>query len=185
MLRNTNQAWGSVAKLFHWLLAVLISAQFVLGFIAEEAAVSPRKLDLFVMHKSLGITILLLAAVRLGWRVGNTPPAAPAGLSSGERRLARFAHMLLYLLMLAVPLSGWWISDTSLIPFKFYWTLPVPDFLDTSRAASEIAAEVHEVLTVLLLAVVSVHVLAALRHHFVLRNDVVSRMLPTVRGRWR
>jgi len=178
MLTNTEHTWGSVAKSFHWLIAILILGQLVLGTVAVESRVSPLKLDLFVWHKSVGVSILLLVILRLAWRLKNSPPAAPGGSTAWEKRLARLSHGLLYLLMVAVPLTGWWVSDTSRIPFKLYWAVPVPDLMAPNHDLSEFAASVHGALTTLLLAVVVVHSLAALRHHFLLRNDTLSRMLP-------
>lgn len=178
MLQNTERAWGAVTKSFHWLVAILILGQLVLGTIAEEARVSPLKLDLFVWHKSIGVSILLLVILRVAWRLKNPPPTAPAGIAIWEERLAKVGHGLLYLLMVVVPLTGWWVSDTSRIPFRLYWTVPVPDLMAPDRDLSELAADAHGLLTKLLLAVVVVHILAALRHHFLLRNDTLLRMLP-------
>ncbi|MGH8224278.1 MAG: cytochrome b, partial [Woeseiaceae bacterium] len=88
---------------------------------------------------------------------------------------------LLYLLMFAVPLSGWWVSDTSRVPFKAYWILPMPDLLPVDRSTQDIAETVHGTLTATLLVIVIVHVAAALRHHFMLRNQTLRRMLPAWR----
>ena len=175
--RNTRDTWGAVARGFHWLIATLVLAQFVIGTIAEEMKLTPTKLDLFVWHKSIGVTILLLAVLRLAWRFGNPPPAPPAGTPGWERKLAALAHWLLYALIFAVPLSGWWVSDASRVPFNAFFFLPMPDFIATDRALQEAAAEVHEALTITLLVVVILHIGAALRHHFLLRDDVLRRML--------
>jgi len=177
MLRNTERAWGFMAKGFHWLLAILIIGQMGLGKFATETELSPQKLDLFVWHKSIGILILFLVVLRAAWRWNNPPPATVAGLTSWDKRLARAGHGLLYVFMIVVPLSGWWISDTSRIPFKLFWFIPVPDFMEASRDMSHLAAEVHGVLTTLFLILVSIHILAALRHHFLLHNDTLQRML--------
>lgn len=178
MWRNTRKAWGSIAKSFHWLLAVLILGQFALGKIAEESRLSPFKLDAFVWHKSLGVTILLLVVLRALWRWRNPPPMAPDGTPSWETTLANAGHMVLYLLMFAVPLSGWWVSDTSRIPFKAYFVLPMPDLMEVNHSMQKIAEDVHDVLTTSLLVVVILHILAALRHHFLLHNETLRRMLP-------
>ena len=154
--RNSPDTWGAVARGLHWLIALLILAQFVIGNVAEEMKLTPAKLDLFVWHKSIGVTILLLALLRLVWRLGNPPPAPPAGTPRWEQRLAAAAHAVLYVLLFAVPM---------------------PDFLATDREVQEIAAEVHEALIAALLLVVIAHIAAALRHHFLLRDDVLSRML--------
>ena len=175
--RNTRDTWGAVARGFHWLIATLVLAQFVIGTIAEEMKLTPTKLDLFVWHKSIGVTILLLAVLRLAWRFGNPPPAPPAGTPGWERKLASLAHWLLYALIFAVPLSGWWVSDASRVPFKAFFLVPMPDFIATDRALQEAAAEVHETLMMALLVVVILHIGAALRHHFLLRDDVLRRML--------
>lgn len=181
-LRNSAESWGAVARLFHWLIAALILAQFVIGSVAEEMKLTPAKLDLFVWHKSLGVTVLALAMLRLAWRVGNPPPAPPAGMPGWERKLATLAHWVLYALIFVVPLTGWWVSDASRVPFKAFFVLPMPDFLATDRALQEAGEEVHEALTKTLLLVVILHVAAALRHHFLLRDDVLRRMLTGRRG---
>jgi cytochrome b561 len=159
--RNAADSWGAVAKSFHWLLALLILGQLVLGQIAEQARLSPLKLDLFVWHKSFGVTILLLVM-----------------LPAWETNLARTGHILLYVLMCVVPLTGWWVSDTSRIPFKAFWLVPVPDLMQADKAMSELAADVHGILTKLLLLVVVIHIAAAVRHHFFLHNQILTRMLP-------
>lgn len=176
--RNTADAWGTVARSFHWLIAALVLGQLVLGKIADEMALSPQKLDLFVWHKSIGISILLLAILRLLWRIANAPPAPPPGIPRWETLLARLGHTLLYALIIAVPVSGWWISDSSRIPFKAFWTVPMPDWLPTDRSVQEAAEDVHGMLIIALLIVLAFHLAAALRHHFLLRNDTLRRMLP-------
>jgi len=175
--RNSAETWGAVARGFHWLIAALIVVQFAIGSIAEEMKLTPAKLDLFVWHKSIGVTVLVLALLRLLWRLGNPPPVPPAGTAGWERKLAAMAHWVLYALIFAVPLSGWWVSDASRVPFKAFFLVPMPDFIATDRALQEAAAEVHEALTMTLLVVVILHVAAALRHHFLLRDDVLRRML--------
>jgi len=175
---TTAATWGGIAIAFHWLLAVLIVGQFVIGTIAEDMPVSPRKLDLFVWHKSIGVTVFLLVILRIAWRLLHGRPAPPAADAGWERRAAQLGHGLLYLLMVVVPATGWWASDTSRIPFRAFWRVPVPDFFEANRDMSELAGEVHEFLTTLFMVVVAMHVLAAFRHHFVLRNDTLIRMLP-------
>jgi cytochrome b561 len=181
--RNSAETWGAVARGFHWLIAVLILVQFVIGSVAEEMKLTPAKLDLFVWHKSVGVTVLVLALLRLVWRLANPPPAMPAGTPGWERKLAAIAHWALYGLIFTVPLSGWWVSDASRVPFKAFFFLPMPDFISTDRALQEAAAEVHEALTITLLFVVIAHIAAALRHHLLLHDDVLRRMLTGRRSR--
>jgi cytochrome b561 len=176
-LRNTADSWGVAARGLHWLIAALILAQFIIGSVADEMKLTPAKLDLFVWHKSIGVTILALAVLRFLWRLGNPPPAMPAGTPGWERRLAALGHWALYALLFAVPISGWLVSDASRVPFKAYFAVPMPDLIETSRSLQDAAEEVHEMLTMALLVVVIVHIAAALRHHFLLRDDVLRRML--------
>ena len=129
------------------------------------------------MNKSMFLSVLLLPTLLFNQALANPPPALPAATPPWERKFAAAAHWVLYLLLFAVPLSGWWVSDASRVPFKGFFFLPMPDFIATDRALQESAAEVHEVLTMTLLIVVLGHVAAALRHHFLLRDDVLRRML--------
>jgi len=159
-------------------MAAMIFYQIWLGREAEALAFSPQKLNLFISHKSIGLTVLFLVILRLAFRVRAGVPPHLGNPSVIERRAADLGHWLLYSLMIAVPLSGWVISDTSRIPFKLYKTIPVPDLMAADKGLSETAAAVHDALTTALMAVLLVHVLAALRHHFLLKNATLKRMLP-------
>lgn len=181
--RNTADNWGAVTRALHWLIAALILVQFVIGSIAEDMKLTPTKLDLFVWHKSIGVTVLVLAVLRLAWRLGNAPPAPPAGTPRWEHVLASLGHWALYALIFIVPLSGWLISDASRVPFKAFFLVPMPDFIATDRTLQEAAEDAHETLVMTLLVVVILHIGAALRHHFLLRNDVLRRMLTGRRGK--
>jgi cytochrome b561 len=99
-------------------------------------------------------------------------------MSSRERLAAQLSHGLLYALLIAVPASGWVIADTSKIPFRIFFSLPTPDLMAANPELHEAAEEAHEVLVTLLLVIASIHLLAALRHHFIKHNDVLRRMLP-------
>lgn len=177
MLRNTLQAWGAGARFFHWLIAVLLLAQITLGFLAKGWRLSPTKLDLFVWHKSLGILILALVALRLAWRLLNPVPALPSALPAWERLAARSAHFLLYLLMLALPFSGWIVNSAANIPFRIFWQVPLPAIVAPDDATADFAKAVHFSLFAALAVLVALHAGAALRHHFVLRDDILRRML--------
>lgn len=178
MWRNTSQSWGVIAKTLHWGVALLILAQFALGWTAVSWRLSPTKFDLFVWHKSIGITVLALVVLRLLWRAWNPPPGLPVDTAPWERRAAQLSHFLLYLLMLAMPLSGWVINSAANIPFKLFWLIPLPDLIGPDKSLAETAKLVHLILFWLLAAAVTLHAAAALRHHFGKRNDVLRRMLP-------
>jgi len=178
MLRNTDHVWGAPAVLLHWLVALLVFVRFGLGWTAVSWRMSPTKLDLFVWHKSIGVLILLLTVARLAWRVMNVAPAPPAGTPPLERFAARASHGLLYALLLLLPLSGWIINSAANIPFRIFWQVPLPAIVSPDKALADAAARVHLALFVMLALLLALHVGAALRHHYVKRNAVLTRMLP-------
>ncbi len=135
------------------------------------------KLDLFVWHKSLGFVILLLVVLRLIWRVVNQTPALPAGMSGIERLGARASHWLFYVLLILLPVNGWVINSAANVPFSIFWLVPLPAIVAPSPALAGTAENAHFVLFSLLSLFVVVHAGAALRHHFVKGDAVLSRML--------
>src|SRR5437868_2685070 len=106
-LRNTDLAYGSIAKTFHWAIAIIIIGLLTVGLIMADMPVSPDKFKLYGLHKSFGITVLLLALFRLGWKAANHSPLLPDTLNRLEKFLAHAGHGILYVLMFAMPLSGW------------------------------------------------------------------------------
>jgi len=178
VLRNDDDSWGAPAKLFHWLMAVLIFAQIALGLLAASWRLSPTKLNLFFWHKSTGMLILALLALRLLWRLANRTPELPANMPGWERAAARLSHGLLYVLMIALPITGWIVNSASNIPFRIFWLIPLPAIVAPDKATADLAALVHGGLFALLALVLVAHIGAALRHHFVKRNTVLVRMLP-------
>lgn len=178
MLRNDADSWGAPAKFFHWLMAVLILAQIALGLFAVGWRLSPTKIELFFWHKSTGMLIFGLLGLRLAWRLANPTPALPAGMSGWERFAAHTSHALLYVLMIALPLTGWVVNSASNIPFRIFWTIPLPAIVAPDKTVADAFALVHRGLFVLLALVLVAHIGAALRHHFVKRDTVLARMLP-------
>src|SRR6266571_88823 len=126
MLRNASDSWGAPAKLFHWVMAALILAQIALGLMAANWRLSPTKVELFFWHKSTGMLILALVALRLLWRLANPTPALPSGMAAWERAAARLSHLLLYVLMIALPITGWIVNSASNIPFRIFRLIPLP-----------------------------------------------------------
>lgn len=177
MLKNTIQHWGGMARALHWGMALLLVAQVVLGKVGHEMARSPAKLDVLTWHKSIGVLLLFLLIFRLGWRLTNPVPQLPPEEPPILQRLAGWTHGLLYLLMAALPLSGWVMSSAANIPFKVFWRMPWPRITGPNAELAERAETVHEWLATLLIALVAVHALAALWHHFHKRDRVLLRML--------
>jgi cytochrome b561 len=177
-LRNTTHRWGAVAQLLHWLIVALIITQFTLATLFDDLPPSARKLALLARHKSVGITILMLAVLRLAWRWSNPTPPLPDTLKPWERSLARLTHALLYLLLFAVPLAGWMMSSARGFPVSWFGLFTLPDLVPKNKVLYEQLVTIHGTLAWTLGVVAIVHMLAALKHHFVHRDDVLRRMLP-------
>ncbi len=177
MLRN-NESWSATAKLFHWLMALLIFAQITLGLLAVSWRLSPAKLNLFVWHKSTGMLILALLVLRLLWRLSHKAPELPWEMPLWERAGAQLSHFLLYVLMIALPLTGWVISSASNVPFRIFWAIPLPAIVAPDKGLADLFATIHAWLVTLLALVLVAHVGAALRHHYVRKDAVLTRMLP-------
>jgi cytochrome b561 len=175
--RNPSHSWNGIARTLHWLMALLILAQAVGGWIVSGMDRSPLKVDAMTAHKSLGITLLLLLIVRLLWRWTHPAPPPPQGSKPWEILAARCSHIALYLLMVAVPLSGWLAASSSVVPWKLWWLAPWPRIASPGEDLNEIAEELHEGLIWALAVLLAVHVAAALYHHFVRRDPVLRRML--------
>ncbi len=176
MLHNTPQTWGAVAKGFHWSMAALVLAQFPLGWAAVSWPLSPLKLDLFVWHKSLGVLVLALLVLRLGWRLFDRRPQPLAGTPVWERLAAAADHWGLYFLTAALPLSGWVISSAAAIPFRVFWLFPLPRLVEPDKAVEELAKAAHLLLSFVLAALLAAHIAAALWHHWVRKDEVLVRM---------
>ncbi len=178
MLRNTDRSWGTPAKILHWVVAALVFTQVASGWAAVSWRLSPTKLDLFVWHKSTGMLILLLMVVRAVWRLANAVPSLPDDMRPAERLAAHLSHLLLYALLFLMPMTGWIATSASNIPFRMFWLVPMPAIVEPDEALADAVAGMHLALFVMLSLLLAVHVGAALRHHFLKRNDVLVRMLP-------
>ena len=178
-----DRRYGATAIALHWIVAILILGNLALGFYSVDLPLSPQKLRYFSWHKWTGVTVFLLAALRLLWRLGHPAPLLPATMKPWEKRLAHVSHGLLYLLFFATPLSGWLFSSASGFQTVYLGVLPIPDLLAKNKEVADILQLVHHWIAGTLAALVALHTLAALKHHFVDRDDVLVRMLPFLRPR--
>ncbi len=174
--RYTGAAIG-----LHWVIAVAIVATFSLGIYMHELPLSPDKLKLYSWHKWAGVTIFLLVLARIVWRLAHRPPAPVAGMPAWQRQAAEAVHVLLYVLMVAVPISGWLMSSAKGVPTVWFGVLPLPDLVGKDKGLGELLETAHKALNLGMAALVLVHVGAALKHHLVDRDDVLVRMLPMLK----
>lgn len=165
----------------HWLIALLIFIAFPLGLYMHELPLSPDKLRLYSYHKWIGVTVFMLAAIRLFWRATHQPPALPESMPGWEKFAARATHFALYILIVIIPLSGWLMSSAKGFQTVWFGVLPLPDLLDKDKEVGDFLQEVHEVLNFVLFGLVLGHIGAALKHHFIQHDDILARMLPFLR----
>ncbi len=175
-------AYTRTAVALHWIMALLILATLPLGLIMTEMPLSPQKLQYYSWHKWLGVTVFGLAVLRLTWRATHPAPPLPASVPAWQRQAAHALHWALYALMLAIPLAGWLMSSAKGVQTVYLGVLPIPDLLSKDEALGEVLAAVHAWLAYVLIALLVVHVAAALKHHFIDRDDVLRRMLPRTRS---
>jgi cytochrome b561 len=176
--KTTSVRYGALAQIFHWVIAALIVTQFVLARMQEDLPLGGRKLALLARHKSVGMTILMLAILRLLWRLKSTPPALPSGMSRIEQIAARCTHLAFYVLLFAMPLTGWMMSSAKNYSVSWFGLFTWPNLIGKNEAAFELLKTTHDTLSDVLFAIAVLHILAALKHHFWNRDDVLVRMLP-------
>jgi cytochrome b561 len=176
-LKNTLTRYGAVAQLFHWVIVALVITQFVLAKRADGLA-PVAKIGVLATHKSVGITILALALLRLAWRLLNPVPRLPAEMPRWQERAARVSHFLLYALLFITPVLGWLMSSARAFSVSYFGLFTLPDFIEPSRPAYERLHDLHEAMATTLAVVALIHIAAALKHHFIDRDDGLRRMLP-------
>jgi cytochrome b561 len=175
-----TKKYTPTAIALHWLIAFGLGAMVVLGLYMTSLSFSPTKLQLYSWHKWAGVSLFLLVAVRLVWRLFNRPPELPESMSAAARLAASVAHLALYALMIAIPLTGWLMSSAKGFQTVWFGVLPIPDLLPKNPALGDQLRDVHEILNYILIAAVGGHALAAFKHHFFDRDDVLTRMLPGI-----
>lgn len=176
-LTNSATRYGLVPQLLHWTVVILVILQYVLAETAEDLPLGIEKLSVLSQHKSVGITVLLIALVRIAWRLFDSPPPPPP-MAAWQRTASALVHWGLYALLFALPLTGWMMSSAANYPVSWFGLLQLPDLVMPSEDLEEVLEELHEGLFVTLLWLAGLHVLAALKHQFVDRDGLLWRMLP-------
>jgi len=164
------------AVVLHWSIAALILAALAVGWTMTSLPVSPQRVRLINYHKWIGVTVLALAVPRLAWRLTHPPPPLPA-MPRWQRLGAAGTHFLLYVLMLAQPLVGWIYSNAAGYRVVYLGKLPLPNLVDRNRELAATWLRIHSTLAVVLAMLAGLHVLAALHHHFIVRDNTLRRML--------
>jgi cytochrome b561 len=176
-MKNVTNSYGLVAILLHWLMAVLIITMLSLGLYMTSLILSPQKLTLYGWHKALGVCVLLLAVLRVIWRLVHVMPVFPSSMPRWEKRAARATHLALYGFMFMLPLTGWLMSSASGFPVSFFGWFTLPTLIHPNKYLQSFFKMTHAYLAYALIALLCLHVMAALKHHFIDKDDILKRIL--------
>lgn len=160
----------------HWLMALLMIAAFFVGLSLEDMPLGPEKLKIISYHKWAGITILGLALIRVVWRLTHRPPELPNTMPPVMKLIAHAGHGVLYVLMFAIPLTGWMMSSAKGYPVVYLGLLPLPDLVGPNEALADTLKEAHEAINWLFAFVLVGHVAAAIKHQLIDKDGIMDRM---------
>jgi cytochrome b561 len=177
---NAPASYTGTAKVLHWLVGAVIVSGFSVGLYMVDLPFSPSKLSIYSYHKWIGVSAFVLVALRLAWRLGHAPPPYPAALSRLQIATAGAVHLLLYMLMLAVPIAGWLYSSAAGVPTVPFGVaaLQLPDLVAKNKELADTLRFVHRSLNYSLAGLVALHVAAAIGHRLVDDHRILARMLP-------
>ncbi len=181
-LKNTKETFGAIAKFLHWIIAALIIANFVTEYFMHSLPVSDLKWWFYDLHKSLGITALGLIAFRIFWRLNNAPPH-PITMQLWQQKASGFNHAALYLAMIIMPITGFIGSKAGGHKAMWFGMFDMPDLFGKNMDLNWWAEIIHTYTSKAIIVLVGVHVAAALFHHFIQKDEVLTRMLPFAKHR--
>ena len=176
LIKNTETEYGVVSKLLHWLTLVIVVVLLAISWKTGDMPRGPEKLELVMLHASFGLLLLFLLPARLHWRWINVTPAPSSQLPGWLQVLSRVVHYGLYVLLIAQALSGMARFATAGYDVPFFGLFNAPFPMKKDEAMNELAGATHEILPILLIILLALHVVAALYHHFVLKDDTLRRM---------
>lgn len=179
MLKNTRNSFGTITKTVHWFMALCIVGMLAVGLTMTDMASSPTKMMLYSLHKSTGSLVLLLVILALVWRLLNPIPQLPGSLHPWHHRIAKLSPIVLYGLLFLMPLSGIALSQAAGYPVTVYNLFTLPNIFPKDPNFSKVALMIHEYGSFTLTGILTLHIGAALHHHFILKTNVLQRMFPS------
>lgn len=175
MMRNTRNTYGEIAKLFHWLMALLLVGMYLVAYTMINLSKSNLSNSLYAFHKGTGLLLLALVALRLAWRFINVQPGLLQATSIWQRHVANWTIIALYLLMFVIPITGFFAATLSNHAITFYGLFTIPA-LANNHTVAKFFSKSHEIAAYLLILFFVLHVIAAFYHHLFLKDDVLIRM---------
>jgi cytochrome b561 len=183
MAARISPRYTTVAIVLHWFLAAVIVLGFVIGLTWADEPPSPMRVRWINYHKWIGLTILGLSVLRLLWRFSHRPPTLPESIQPWQRRASQWLHRILYLFFFIVPIAGWAYSSALGFHVVYLGLIPLPDLAPKDKALADLLIDVHATLAWTLATLVGLHVGIALKHHFIDRDGLLTRM--SLRGAMR
>lgn len=180
MIKNSKEKYGHVAIGLHWLVALITLSLFGVGLYMSDMDASPDKIKLYGLHKSFGVTLLFLVTLRLAWRLSNVQPDFVTNMKAIEKKLAKLAYFSFYVLLFAMPMSGWLMSSAGGRAVSFFGLFTLPDLIDKDKDLHEFFGEFHEIAAWVLVSLVALHAAAAFKHHFIAKDGTLRKMLPVL-----
>ena len=177
-LRNNSQAWGSLSIGLHWLTLIMILSLAAVGMNMDDLPNGPLKIQVYAMHKSFGLTVLALTAIRLTWRLFSVTPEPGPGTPKWQEWIAKLVHGALYFLLFAMPISGWLYNSAAGFPLKYFGLFSLPKLSTYNPELKHLAGDAHETFFYILALLMLMHAGAALKHHYLDKDNTLTRMLP-------
>ncbi len=168
--------YNPISVVFHWLMAAIIVATWSIAIVVSDMPLSPARITGYSWHKWLGVTVFFLVLLRLVWRATHPAPQLEIKMPVWQERAMQLTHFALYLLMIVIPLVGWLMSSAKGYTVNYFGLFELPDLLSKDKALGHQLKDLHEYLADVLVALVCLHVLAALKHQFIDRDGLLSRM---------
>ena len=181
-LLNSKTHFGIIAILFHWITLAFLLVLYPIGYVMTDMAISPDKLELYSWHKSIGFILLILVILRLSWRIISSPPPLPNSNPLLYRAIALTIHLLLSVCLIVLPISGWLMSSAAGFKVVVFRTFELPDLIHTSDVLRIILQEIHFIIGIVMLSLISAHIFAFLYHQFYKRDNIINRILPFFRN---
>ena len=168
--------YNPISVAFHWLMAAIIVVTWSIAIVVSDMPLSPARITGYSWHKWLGVTVFFLVLLRLVWRATHPAPQLEIKMPAWQERAMQLTHFALYLLMIVIPLVGWLMSSAKGYTVNYFGLFELPDLLSKDKALGHQLKDLHEYLADVLVALVCLHVLAALKHQFIDRDGLLSRM---------
>lgn len=175
-MNDTPYGYGIVSKILHWLIAAVVIGNLIAGLLLDDMAM-PGKMTVILWHKSVGVLVLALMLVRLGWRSNQGFPKFPDALPRWQQQLARFVHLAFYPVLILMPVVDWLLSSAAGYPVMFFGLFSLPAIWEKDKAWAEIFSGTHSALGYVIIAMLVAHIGAALYHHFIEKQKIIKRML--------